>query len=51
MTKDELCKKLNDLQLNNDREQAHITADNLLLDYIADQDIADLYNAIYKWYA
>lgn len=49
MKKEELIKKLNGL--NRDPEMNHSKADELLLEYINDWDIADAFNNIRKWYA
>lgn len=56
MTKDELLTKLQDLRFKGialayDPEDSHAAADKLLLDYINDEQIADAYNNIEKWYA
>lgn len=36
---------------NSDQEEAHIDADDALIDYINDKDIAAAYAQIDKWYA
>jgi hypothetical protein len=51
MTKDELLKKLRELQTVGDPEIAHGPADQLLLDYIADPEISEEYGKIEKWYS
>lgn len=51
MTKEELLAKLKELKSNSDCEDAHIEADDALLDYINDQEISESYGAIGKWYA
>lgn len=51
MNKEELIKKLKELQNSGDTEIAHVKADDLLIEYINDSDIADAYNALDKWYA
>lgn len=51
MTIEELLRKLKKLRELSDPEKAHFEADHLLLVYIADQDINDVYSDIEKWYA
>ena len=51
MTKDELLKKLEDLRADSDVEGAHWEADQALLEYVNDTDIAEAYRKIKKWYA
>jgi hypothetical protein len=34
-----------------DQEYVHVCADKLLLEYIGDQEVTDLFDAIDKWYA
>ena len=54
MTKEDLIKKLEYIakpKLSSDTEVDHIDADNLILEYINDNDIAEAYNNIRKWYA
>jgi len=51
MTKVELIKKLKALQIDTDPESAHSEADDLLLEYINDQDISKEFNDIHKWYS
>jgi hypothetical protein len=51
MTKEELITKLKTLSNNLDIEDAHIEADELLLEYINDEDITSVSNDIEKWYA
>lgn len=34
-----------------DEETDHVDADNLLLNYIADCEISEAFDDIYKWYA
>lgn len=36
---------------NHDPEAAHANADDLLLEYIADEETSQIYNSIHKWYA
>ncbi len=52
MTKEELITELKTIKDNNsDIEQGHGEADQLLLEYINDEDIASAFNDIEKWYA
>lgn len=56
MEKEELIKKLNEVMTPvkgrlRDAENWHSEADNLLLEYINDPEIATAYNKIKKWYA
>jgi hypothetical protein len=53
MTKDDLIQKLTDIVNNKDKdtEWNHIVADELLLDYIGDDDIRAAFELIDKWYA
>ena len=51
MDKKELINAFKLLQKFTDIERAHIEADELLLEYIGDEDIANEYNEIEKWYA
>ena len=51
MTKEELIKELKQQLNNGDQEDAHMAADNLLLQYINDKEIEDAYNMIDKWYS
>ncbi len=51
MTKDELIVALYRIAVaNEDREQGHIYADKLLLEYIDDAEVTEAYRAIDKWY-
>ena len=50
MTKTELIEKLNKCN-ELDTETAHSQADDLLLEYIGDNEISHAYNQIDKWYA
>lgn len=50
-TRDEILKKLKQLADCDDTEEAHVDADDLLLDYIADEEITAAYKAVPKWYA
>ena len=49
MTKEELIDKLNGLC--SDPEENHIEADELLLEFINDEDVKEAFQSIYKWYA
>ena len=51
MNKNELLKKLKELQDDRDTESAHSDADDLLVEYIGDDEIANEYGKIRKWYA
>ena len=51
MTKEELIKELKSLIDNRDIEGVHVTADNLLLEYINDKEVSDAFHNIEKWYA
>lgn len=51
MTKDELVAIVTGLQSETDPEDAHIAADNALLHYIDDPEIATAYREIERWYA
>lgn len=53
MTKDELIKELKKLSRdkNGDFESTHYRADRLLIKYINDKEIEDVYNDVGKWYA
>ena len=50
MTKEELIKKLNECA-KNEPEAAHGDADDLLIEYINDKEIAEAYDNVPKWYA
>lgn len=50
MTKEELIKKLKELD-RGDKEENHVIADQLLLDYIDDQGVGKAFDQIEKWYA
>ncbi len=50
MTKEELINLLNAL-LGDDPEGEHRKADELLLDYIGDEDIRKAFDEIEKWYS
>ena len=53
MTKEMLIAELKRIQLDNDGdpESDHVRADELLIAYINDSEVADAYLSIYKWYA
>ena len=51
MEKKELLKVLKKLQKAQDPESEHGIADDALLAYIGDEEIAKEYNKIKKWYA
>ena len=51
MTREELLSKLRSLHSSSDVEKAHGEADDALLVYLADEEIAEAYNAVEKWYA
>ena len=51
MTRDELCAQLCELARDPDNERAHVLADQAILDYLNDREIAALWSAITKWYA
>ncbi len=46
-----LIERLERLASLNDRESAHGEADDALIEYINDPEIAAAYSAIEKWYA
>lgn len=49
--KQTLIDKLEALQSHDCTEEAHVIADDLLVEYIGDSEIAQAYEAIGKWYA
>ena len=51
MDKKELLEKLKKLQGDGDTENQHCMADDLLLEFINDEQISEEYNKINKWYA
>ncbi len=54
MTKSELIQKLAMLTQRGERgdfEEGHAVADDLLLEFINDDEIADAFDAVGKWYA
>lgn len=54
-TKQELLECLQALKTTldhvNDREEIHLVADRLLLEYINDEEVNKIYNSIDKWYS
>lgn len=50
MTKEDCIKKLKNCD-SNDYEVEHLKADEILLEYINDEEIEEAYNKIHKWYA
>ena len=51
MSKEELIVKLKELHGSGDTEAVHGIADDLLLKYINDKEIAEAYEKVPKWYA
>ena len=51
MKKEELVDALHELSTDDDTEDAHIKADELLLKYINDDEINEAFHSIDKWYA
>lgn len=51
LTKAQLLKKLEKCAKSYDTESAHCDADALLIEFIDDEEIAEAYNKIDKWYA
>lgn len=51
MTKEQLIEELKALIDSDNLEEAHVTADNLLLDFINDEEVSDAFRDIDKWYA
>ena len=51
MTRDELLAKLKELKEMNDLEMSHLMADEALLNYIADEEIAQAFCDLERWYA
>lgn len=49
--KQALIKNLKRLESDEDTERGHVLADQLIIDYIGDEDISAAYHAINKWYA
>ena len=57
MTKEELIEKLKAIEGKHkterfyDSENGHVEADDLLIEYINDKEIADAFEEVSKWYA
>ncbi len=51
MDKEELVKELKALQNGGDEESDHARADNLLLEYINDEEVDEAFDKIEKWYS
>jgi hypothetical protein len=51
MSKEELIAQLKLCQQDRDTECAHIRADELLIEFINDDEIEAAYNKVSKWYA
>lgn len=51
MTRDELLQQLRKLAQDPDRESAHSKADDLLLEYIDDEEISEAFNSQEMWAA
>jgi hypothetical protein len=51
MSKPELLKILRQLAKSTDTETAHVAADDAVLTYLNDREIATAYRRITKWYA
>ena len=51
MTRTKLLVLLRRLSKSDDPEEAHVNADDALIAFINDAEIADAYSAIAKWYA
>lgn len=49
--KHELIDELKALRESSDPEAAHMRADEALLDYIADDDIREVFTSVSRWYA
>jgi hypothetical protein len=50
LSKEELLNILRKCQDDDSHDDAHIRADNALIEFINDGDIKDAYEKIYKWY-
>ena len=50
LSKEELLNILRKCQGDDSHDDAHIRADNALIEFIDDGDIKDAYEKIYKWY-
>lgn len=51
ISRDDLLKELRELAALGDPEIAHSLADKALMDWIADDEIQEAFDAIAKWYA
>ena len=51
MSIEELKQKMSALRDNDDEELRHVELDNLLLQYINDKEITEIFESIDKWYA
>lgn len=51
MNKEEMLTKMKAAIANGDIESAHMDLDTLLLEYINDEDITELFGSAPKWYA
>lgn len=51
LSKAQLIKKLEKCAKSYDTESAYCDADSLLLEYIDDEEIAEAYSKVDKWYA
>ncbi len=49
MTRQELLERLR--ALNDSNPELHIKADELLIEFIDDKDVAEAFDAIEKWYS
>ena len=49
--KEKLIKQLGELSKSDDTETAHAEADKLILNYLDDEEIKEMYDKIKKWYA
>lgn len=51
LTRERLLAELRALQESGDPERAHAEADDLLLRFIDDPEVAEAFDAVPKWYA
>lgn len=51
MNKEKLLKRLAELQLVDDTEYVHTSADKALLEFIGDKEITSAFEDLPKWYA
>ena len=51
MDKNKLINELTILQSDDDNEEAHKKADNLLLEFINDEEITSAFEDVPRWYA